>query len=276
VLNGNDYGNNSASYLNLQSQVWALINADALGLNTTQSLALWHTIEEQLWWDSPIGPRLIAGDGGLVWPAISQLLPWALTRLSRSSSELSCSAWQVLASHSYANHGCAFPDSWLGLWSGPDGTALFNSHLFCASFSSLGFTHLFRTLCVGEISSTNSSAANPGGTWCSAVTPMTDFPVSNANPDAGWVNALRWSVGIEPAKQGDGLQIDVRRVQPGVVFDAPLIKLSVNEQSVTGQYRALNNAGQLNLYVITRSGSSVVVPLRFERGQTLDFDVVLS
>lgn len=61
--------------------------------NATARDLLLDTIESQLGADSPIGPRLLPGDGGLVWPAISQVghcLTASLVRVGLFSVDLCC------------------------------------------------------------------------------------------------------------------------------------------------------------------------------------------
>jgi hypothetical protein len=148
-LRGNDAGHDGdQSYIDLEAQPWGLLLNDSVLSSNSKSI-LFAQIDQQLQRTSPIGPRLKPGDDGLVWPAVTQLMTWAYSKNNRASA-----AWTNLIKHSYATHALAFPTVWLGIWSGPDGW-------------------------VSTVS--NASTLQPGGTWLSAFTPMTDFPVSNQN-----------------------------------------------------------------------------------------------
>ena len=156
------------------------------------------------------------------------------------------------------SHAEAYPNIWYGIWSQPDGLNGIRS-------------------------------ATPGWTWSSVATPMTDFPVMNANPDAmGLLGVLRVA-GVEPA--GDGLRI--RPVVPGGTFilDLTLLRLDVAPGRVRGEYRAAND-GQLTLHVSMPPGASlgaasiggapaqtivrngeVLLPLTFASGANVPFEV---
>lgn len=75
-------------------------------------------------------------------------------------------AFRSLKNHTMAATARALPDQWFGIWSGPDG--------------------LIPT----------------GGTWSSPATPMTDWPVMNANQHALPLLALVRATGIEPGADG--------------------------------------------------------------------------
>jgi hypothetical protein len=148
---------------------------------------------------SPIGATL--RERGMVWPAVSQLLTWGYTR---SRPDL---AWRSLLRHTFAAHAGAFPDVWINTWSGPDGI-------------------------------NGIDMENPGGTWKSPLTPMTDFPVMNANQDAMALLGLLRVCGIEPAPQGDGLLIAPQAPPERFVLDLPLLRLEVSPCRIAGEYRA--------------------------------------
>ena len=168
-LRGNDEGKDgSQSYLDLEAQPWGLLltPSDSL-LSETQRQNIIKEVQTQL--DTPIGPRQWPGNDGLVWPAVSQLYTWALASNNQTSL-----AWETFVKHSYSQHAQTFPDVWLGIWSGPDGWV---STLDPNGTKVHGYE---------------------GGTWYSLVTPMTDFPVTNANPDSMFLLALFRIIGIEP------------------------------------------------------------------------------
>ncbi len=136
-------------------------------------------------------------EGGQVWPAISQLMTWAWARHRPAQ------AWQSLDAHLYATHADVFPEQWLGIWSGPDG--------FLAD-------------------------GTDGGTWASPVTPMTDFPIANMNPDVMWLLGLLRTAGVETVP--DGLAIrPIGGGQDTYVIDYPLLRLEVAPGRIAGTYR---------------------------------------
>ncbi|MCA9662391.1 MAG: hypothetical protein KC486_28890, partial [Myxococcales bacterium] len=136
---------------------------------------------------------------GMVWPAISQLMTWAYARHRPEA------AWDALEEQLYATHAAIWPEQWIGVWGGPDG---FNS------------------------------AGTDGGTWASPVTPMTDFPVANMNPEAMWLLGLVRAAGVEPWARG--LRIGLRLGSPGVVaLDLRLLRLERSPGRVAGEYRPI-------------------------------------
>ena len=120
-------------------------------------------IAESLDDPSPTGATLTPG--GQVWPAISGLLTWgyALSDPVR--------AFDHLAKNTMAAHALTFPSLWYGIWSGPDGLD-------------------------------GAAGARPGEAWFSAATPMTDFPVQNANQHVMPLLALLRVCGIEGSASG--------------------------------------------------------------------------
>jgi hypothetical protein len=188
--------------------------------------------------------------GGDVWPAVSQLMTWAWAR------HRPVHAWESLVEQLYATHASTWPEQWIGVWSGPDGF---------------------------------QSAGTEGGTWASPVTPMTDFPVANMNPEAMWLLGLLRAAGIEPTPEG--LSIEPRDGGLGeYVVQTPLLRVEVEEGRVGGRYVA-HNDGDLCLDIAVPAGSSpsavldgeslpvtpsegrVRLPLIFSRDQTLSFEV---
>ncbi|GAB4438866.1 MAG: hypothetical protein Kow00120_06620 [Anaerolineae bacterium] len=236
----------------LESQPWAIISGLAAELGHTEALV--DAITSQLDDPSPIGAMLLPRQSA-VWPAVSQLLTWAY---ARSYPDL---AWRSLERHTFAVHAHAFPNVWLGIWSGPDG--------------------------VNSI-----DAPNPGGTWASPVTPMTDFPVMNANQDAMALLGLLRVCGVEPSPAGDGLTIAPRVPRERFILDLPLLRLEVEPRRIAGVYRAAAD-GQRVLYVripegatgVTAvagaqlapvpepAGGDVALPLAFRAGEAVPFEV---
>ncbi len=233
VLRGSNNEPMPVEHLSLEAQVWGLISGAAKLAG--REAALIERVEASLDRPSPIGAGLTPG--GAVWPAVSQLLTWAYARAGRE--EL---AWRSLNRHLFAIHAQQYPAIWFGIWSGPDGL---NG--------------------VGD--------GNPGGTWQSPLTPMTDFPVMNANPDAmallGWLRVC----GVEPAPEGDGLVIRPRLPRRQFVVDTPLLRVELRDGKISGEYRAWN-AGFMNLYLYPPGSElPIVKPLSFYAGQRVPFSM---
>ncbi len=96
---------------------------------------------------------------GGVWAAVNAFLAWGYARHDPER------AWRSLAQQSLAAHATAYPDRWLGVWSGPDA---YNAHF----------------------------GSEPGGTFVQPATPMAEFPIMNANAHAGPLLALLKVLGI--------------------------------------------------------------------------------
>jgi hypothetical protein len=239
--------------INLEAQPWALISG--LAAETSRQDALIESVKKLLDDPSPIGAPLT--ERGQVWPAVSQLLTWGY---ARSRQDL---AWRSLKRHTYAAHANAFPDVWINVWSGPDGVNALDA------------------------------AENPGGTWASPITPMTDFPVMNANQDGMALLALLRVCGVEPAPDGDGLLIAPKAPPARFSLDLPLLRVDVEPGRIAAQYRAFV-AGSRVLHVrapesarelqaridgrrlepIPRDALGIALKFDFQAGQAVSFEVV--
>lgn len=222
--------------LDLEAQPWALIShlAQTNGIDNV----LVERVEADLDRPSKVGASLLPG--GMVWPAVSQLLTWAYAHTGRPDL-----AWRSLNRNTFAAHSTEYPAQWLGTWSGPDG-----------------------------VHGTSATAPNlPGGAWASELTPMTDFPVMNGNPDAMALLALLRVCGIEPAPGGDGLTIRPCLPRQRFTLDLPLLRLEVEPGRVSGVYKAAT-AGAIKLYIyLPGSDTPQVVPLAFQAGGVRSFAV---
>jgi hypothetical protein len=108
-------------------------------------------------------------------------------------------AWSHLQRNTMAAHALAFPNLWYGIWSGPDGLR-----------------------------------SDTGEAWYSPATPMTDFPVQNANEHAMPILALLRVCGVEAS--ASGLVIDPHA--PGdFSLKTSLLDLERKGQRITGTYR---------------------------------------
>ncbi len=251
VLRGADNREITLERFELEAQPWALISGVAA--RTSTQGALLQRISEDVDGPSPVGTPL--RPGGAVWPAVSQLMTWAYARSGRDAL-----AWRSLYRNSFAVHSTVYPDVWFNTWSGPDGIN--------------GTTH-----------------ERPGGTWASAVTPMTDFPVMNANPHGMALLGLLRVCGVEPAAGGDGLMIHPHVPRERFTLDTPLLRLEVSPGRIAGEYRAVVR-GSRSLYVHVPEGAYHVrilidgqvlpnwrteayfmLPLSFEAGQAVRWDV---
>lgn len=254
VLRGFDNRDIKLEHLDLEAQPWALISG--LAQAEQRDKAVIQNVTTYLDDPSMIGASLLPG--GMVWPAVSQLLTWGYVRAGRGAL-----AWRSLNRNTYAAHKAEYPAIWFSTWSGPDGIQG-----------------------VGA-----KPPAIPGGSWESPMTPMTDFPVMNANPDAMALLGLLRVCGIEPAPGGDGLTI--RPVVPREQFtlETYLLRLHVEPGRISGVYRGVTD-GERKLYVHlpadvthptilvggqpsppTHSADGWVIPLVFRADDSVAFEV---
>jgi hypothetical protein len=106
------------------------------------------------------------------------------------------------------------------------------------------------------------------------MTPMCDFPVMNANPDAMALLGLLRVCGIEPAPTGDGLVIKPLVPRERFTLDLPLLRLEVEPHKISGIYRAAND-GERVLYVYPPDGSPPrAVKLAFKAGEKVAWEVL--
>jgi hypothetical protein len=250
ILRG--FANNEITldHFSLEAQPWALISRLAAETDTEDMLI--EKIDQFLDRPSPIGASLV--EGGMVWPAVSQLMTWAYACCNRP--EL---AWRSLNRNTFAMHSHIYPNIWFNTWSGPDGI-------------------------------NGTASDSPGGTWASPITPMTDFPVMNANQDAMSLLGLLRVCGIEPAPSGDGLVIRPRIPREYFVLDLPLLRLEATPNKITGEYRAaVSGSRTIYVYVpenardvtasidhqpaIQSQQTPLALPLTFDKGQRVAFEV---
>jgi hypothetical protein len=110
-------------------------------------------------------------------------------------------AWRSLKRNTLASRAEAFPGVWFNIWSGPDGID-----------------------------------AATGRTWASPVTPVTDFPIMNANLHAMALFALVRVCGIAPT--ADGLLIRPQIPRERFALDTPLLSLEYEPGRLHGVYHA--------------------------------------
>lgn len=176
--------------INLEAQIWALV-ADTFDSGLTRE-TLTAEIAEKLDDPSPIGATLTPG--AQVWPAISAPLTWgyALSDPAR--------AWKHFTRNTMTAHALAFPESWYGIWSGPDGVS-----------------------------------SKSGWAWKSQVTPMTDFPVQNNNYHSLPLLAALKIAGVEAT--AEGLELSPRVPSRSFSLRTKLIELSQKGATLSGRYR---------------------------------------
>ena len=224
------------SHLDLEAQPWAFISGLAGEKGTQETLV--GRVNQLL--DSPSAIGASLQPGGMVWPALSQLLTWGYAHIGQSDL-----AWRSLNRNTFAAHAAEYPAIWLGTWSGPDGV------------QGVGAT----------------PPAVPGGGWQTPLTPMTDFPVMNANPDAMALLGLLRVCGIEPAPVDDGLVIRPLVPRERFILDLPLIRLDVEPGRIRGEYRAYND-GERTLYVhLPGKSYPEIVRLTFKSGDVVQWTV---
>ncbi|MBK9751250.1 MAG: hypothetical protein IPO91_31395 [Chloroflexi bacterium] len=218
------------NHINLEAQPWALISGLAQRNGIESTLIT--SIKTLLDDPSPTGAALL--EQGMIWPAVSQLLTWGYTC---SRPDL---AWRSLEKHTFERHAKEFPDKWINVWSGPDGV------------------------------NSKEAKLNPGGTWSSAATPMTDFPVMNMNPHAMALLGLLRVCGIEPTP--DGLLIEPRVPRERFELDTALLRLTVTPDEISGEYRPIVSSGTQTLIIRTRKGERRI-PLNISGRAPIPFKV---
>lgn len=112
-LKGNDRTQDKDGFIDLEAQPWGLLVGPLLASERENLL---DEVKVRLDDSSPIGPVL--REGGMVWPAISQLQTWAYAK------HRPLWAWRSLVRHFRATHAQQWPAIWPGVFSAPDG---FNS-----------------------------------------------------------------------------------------------------------------------------------------------------
>jgi len=150
-------------------------------------------------WPPMKGPLLDPGSdtNGGTWAAIDSWIAWAWSKHDPKR------AWDFYLKMTLAAHAEAYPDTWYGIWSGPDS---YNAHYH----------------------------ARPGETFNVTFTPMTDFPVMNSNRHSGpLLDAIKFA-GIEP--RGDCIVIDPRMPFDSFAIRLPLIGVAYLPGRCRGYY----------------------------------------
>jgi len=205
----------------LEPQPWAIIGGAATG---EQQAILLQAIDEELRKPSLIGATLInkpvkketeapgMGTSAGIWPSINGTLVWALALVDGAM------AWDEWQKNTLAMHAEAYPDTWYGIWSGPD---TYNSH-----FS----RYPGQTVFTPAESESGVPSAWTGGVkiyW-------TDFPVMNMHPHAWPLYSLAKLLGIAFTEEG----LELAPVLPieEYAFSSPLVGLRKTHDGYEGWY----------------------------------------
>ncbi len=122
--------------------------------------------------------------------------------------------------NSMAAHARAFPENWYGIWSGPDGVS-----------------------------------SKSGWAWKSQVTPMTDFPVQNANYHTMPIYAALKIAGVDATARG--LRISPRVPSRNFALETRLVELRQAGSTLRGRYRPENGAPR-ELELVAPEGEHIV------------------
>lgn len=178
-------------------------------LDNEEQQALLHSIEETCIHPEPHGATALAppmkglflqpgaDTNGGIWAAVNSWTAWLLSYIDSSSG------WEFFLHTTMKQRAEAYPDIWYGIWSGPDA---FNAQCH----------------------------KRPGETYNHVVTPMTDFPVMNANYHAGALFDAIKLVGIEPC--GNALRIYPKLPFDTFVFRSPLVGIAYLPYTCRGYY----------------------------------------
>ncbi|MDP2343720.1 MAG: hypothetical protein Q8O67_22365 [Deltaproteobacteria bacterium] len=127
-------------------------------------------------------------------------------------------AWRSFNNHTMASYADENPAQWFGIWSGPDG--------------------------IGK----------RGGTWGSAATPMTDWPVMNANQHAMPLMAMVRVAGVEPLPSGE-LLVAPTVIPTAFALDTPLLALRADPTgALDGTVRGVVDGAVVRLAIAVREG----------------------
>jgi hypothetical protein len=187
------------SYIDLESNNWVLLLEDLLSPAERDNIV--DILDRELL--SDIGYTLIADDvwppgsdfgyydlGHLTWPVQRQVLTWAFANFNVDR------AWEELYTTSYHHHADVWPESWVGVLSGPD-----------------AYNH------------------TDGDSWEITGLAMRDFPIQNTNADGMWIRSFFKILGIEGL--GDEFSIDVQRAGTMYSISTTIADVAVLDNGVT-------------------------------------------
>jgi len=195
--------------LYLEPQPWALI-ADIL--EPAQREALVAEIDRRL--ADPLGSRIWDDGGekaaqpdfpefGAIWLSINSTLAWGLSRVDPER------AWRELKANTLHNHAETYPESWVGVWAGPD--------CYLAAGTDM-----------------------PGDAYATPVYAMQAWPVQILFPHSEPLNATVWLLGITATADG----LVVRPTVPATTwsFESKALSIRYDAARIAGSYTAASPA----------------------------------
>lgn len=207
-------------HLYVEHHGWALM---AECLNEEQKKTLTDNLYEKCDKPSPIGAEILApprtlmfnllpkgwDTNGGVWHAANMFLTWGYSKINPEYAR------ESLLKNTLCAHAEAYPHIWFGIWSAPDS---YNAH----------------------------DARNPGETFYH-VTPMTDFPVMNANMHANPITAALKLCGIEPTL--DGFHVAPKLPDKEFSLRTPLVSVERNESTLSFSFKPVHDVKELKFTV---------------------------
>jgi len=246
-LKGNDQRSDPfrANFIDLEAQPWGILSGL---LSSAERDTLIDNVWTRLDAPSSIGPSL--REGGMVWPAISQLMTWAY---ARSRPQL---AWRSLKAHLYATHAMRFPEVWPGIWSAPDGLNSTDGQSWVSP--------------VTPMTDFPVANINADAMWILGL--LRTVGVQPSSDGKGLDISPAWGIGYDD-----------------FVVETALLRVESQAHRLAGEYRA-HNAGRLSLRLTLPLGAratlriddrdvavdsgqqTLVLPLVFTRGQRIRFE----
>lgn len=207
-------------HLYVEHHGWALM---AECLNEEQKKTLTDNLYEKCDKPSPIGAEILSpprtlmfnllpkgwDTNGGVWHAANMFLTWGYSKVNPDYAR------ESLLKNTLCAHAEAYPHIWFGIWSAPDS---YNAH----------------------------DARNPGETFYH-VTPMTDFPVMNANMHANPITAALKLCGIEPTLEG--FHIAPKLPDKEFSLRTPLVSVERNESALSFSFKPAHEVKELKFTV---------------------------
>jgi len=204
----------------LEPQPWAIIGGAATPAQQEELIEAINILVRQ---PSPIGAMLMSHSlkeiftppgtttNAGIWPSIKGTLVWALALVDGNL------AWEEWKKNSLAYHAEAYPDTWYGIWSGPD---TYNSTL--SKYA--GQTYF------------DEKALQGGGAESPLVTSVnwTDFPVMNMHPHAWPLYDTVKLIGATFTPEG--MELSPILPQPAYRFSSPLLGLDKTKSGYSGWY----------------------------------------
>jgi len=246
--------------LYISPQPWAILGGN---LDPVREMALVETLWTELSTRSKIGALMRwpppeagvhhPGEGtfGGIWYSLNMPLIWAYSRVKPEH------AWDEFLHSTLGNHAMAYPDLWVGIWSGPD------------SYNS-------------------PNTLRPGMPWDTFpfMGGMIDFPVMCAHAHAcPWFSLIKLA-GVQP--HGSGFIIDPKIPNQDFEIQTSLVSLRRKGEALSGSILSLND-GPVSLHVRSygnhvrsggqdipsyRDGDFLVFTLKAHAGKTADWEIL--